>query len=115
MPNTVDGSGRMLPNTKYKRVGAGATTTNISVAGDGVPGRDYVSHIIITAASTAAPGAVTLLDGTTAILVHLMNATVASELCQTIVVDCLAESTKGFQVTTGTSVSAVVVGRFTTA
>ena len=69
MPNTYDLSGRALPNSRYKKVAAGQTTANISVAGDGVPGRDYISHLIITAASTAAPGAVTLLDGTTSLLV----------------------------------------------
>jgi hypothetical protein len=112
MPNKIDGSGRPLPNTDYVKVAAGQTTANISVAGDAVPGEHYVSHLIITAASTAAPGAVTLLDGTTSILVHLMNATVASETCQTVNVDVTATTTKGFNVTTGTSVSVVVVGRF---
>jgi hypothetical protein len=111
MPNTYLG-GQALPNTRYKKVAAGQTTANISVAGDGVPGRDYISHLIITAASTAAPGTVTLLDGTTSILVHGWSATVATELVQTVVVDCLAESTKGFNITTGTSVSVVAVGRF---
>jgi hypothetical protein len=112
MPNTYDLSGRALANTRYKRVAAGATTTNISNAGDGVPGRDYISHLIITAASTAAAGTVTLFDGTTAICVHGWNATVATELVQTIIIDCLSETTKGFGITTGTSVSVVAVGRF---
>jgi hypothetical protein len=89
-----------------------ATTTNISTAGDGVPGRDYISHLIITAASTAAPGTVTLFDGTTSILIHGWSATVATELVQTVNVDCLAESTKGFGITTGSSVSVVAVGRW---
>lgn len=112
MPNMIDGSGRPLPNSNYKNVAASQTTANISVAGDAVRGNDYVSHLIITAASTAAPGKVTLLDGTTEICAHGWNATVATELVQTIIIDCIAESTKGFQITTGSSVSVVVVGRF---
>jgi hypothetical protein len=117
MPNMVDGSGRALKNSRYKQVAAGQTTVQISssvggLASDGIPGRDYISHLIITAASTAAPGAVTLFDGTTALVVHGWNATVAAELAQTIVINCIAESTKGFNITTGTSVSVVAVGRF---
>jgi hypothetical protein len=110
--NMFDGSGRALNNSRYKKIAAGVTTGNISVAGDGVPGRDYLSHIVVTAASTAAPGLVTILDGTTTLLVHGWNATVATELVQTIDIGVVAESTKGFQVTTGTSVSVLVVGRF---
>jgi hypothetical protein len=112
MPNFVDGSGRALPNNKYKKVAAGQTTAQVSVSGPTPPGNDYVSHLIITAASTAAPGTVTLFDGTTSLLVHGWSATVATELVQTVVVDAVAESTKGFNITTGTSVSVVAVGRF---
>jgi hypothetical protein len=112
MPNMYDASGRALANSKYVKVAASQTTAQISTAGDGVPRRDYLSHIIVTAASTAAPGLVTVFDGTTSLLVHGWNATVATELVQTVVVDCIAESTKGFNITTGTSVSVVAVGRF---
>lgn len=112
MPNMIDGSGRPLPNSQYRKVAAGQTTAQISVSGNAVPRADYISHLIITAASTAAPGAVTLFDGTTSLLVHGWNATVATELVQTVIVDCIAESTKGFNITTGTSVSVVAVGRF---
>ena len=112
MPNKVDGSGRALPNSNYLKVAAGQTTAQISVAGDGVVGRDYISHLLITAASTAAPGAVTLFDGTTSLMVHLLNATVATELGFSVNIDCIAQSTKGFNITTGTSVSVVAVGRF---
>lgn len=108
----IDGSGRPLQNTRYVRVGASATTTNISSPGEPVKGFHYVSHIIINAASTAAPGAVTLFDGTTPIVAHVFNASVATETCQTINVDVIASSTVGFNVTTGTSTAVVVVGRF---
>jgi hypothetical protein len=111
MPNMYVG-GQALPNSKYVKVAAGQTTAQVSVSGDGVPRRDYLSHVIITAASTAAPGTVTVFDGTTSLLVHGWSATVATELVQTVIVDCVAESTKGFNITTGTSVSVVAVGRF---
>jgi hypothetical protein len=112
MPNMYDGSGRALPNSRYTKVAAGQTTAQLGVVGDKCVGRDYVSHLIITAASTAAPGTVTLLDGSTSLLVHGWNATVATELVQTIVVDAICESTLGFRITTGTSVSVVAVGRW---
>jgi hypothetical protein len=112
MPNMVDGGGRLLPNSKYTKVVAGQTTANISTAGDGVPGRDYISHLIITAASTAAPGAVTLLDGTTSLCVHSFQAATFGSLVETVIIDAVASSTKGFNITTGTSVSVVAVGRF---
>jgi len=112
MPNMPDGSGRALKNSKYAKVAAGQTTVQISTPGDQIVGRDYISHLIITAASTAAPGQVTLFDGTTSLVVHGWNATVAAELAQTIIIDAICDSTKGFNITTGTSVSVVAVGRF---
>jgi hypothetical protein len=111
MPNMVYG-GQLLANTNYKKVAAGQTTAQVSVSGDAAKGKDYLSHLIITAASTAAPGTVTLFDGTTSLLVHGWNATVATELVQMVPVDCICDSTKGFNITTGTSVSVVAVGRF---
>jgi hypothetical protein len=112
MPNTYDLAGRALANNSVVKVAAGQTTANVSVASDAVRGRDYISHLIITAASTAAPGAVTLLDGTTSLLVHVFHPTQQTELVQTVIVDAIAQSTKGFNITTGTSVSVVAVGRF---
>jgi hypothetical protein len=112
MPNTYDLAGRALANNSIAKVAAGQTTANISVASDAVRGRDYISHLIITAASTAAPGLVTLLDGSTSLLVHGFVAGTMTDLTETIVVDAIAQSTKGFNITTGTSVSVVAIGRF---
>lgn len=112
MPNMIGPSGSILPNSAYKRVAASATTSNISTPGNTVPGNDYVSHLLITAASTAAPGAVTLFDGTTALVVHQFVAGTMTELTQKVDIDAIAQTTKGFNVTTGTSVAVVVVGRF---
>jgi hypothetical protein len=99
----------------YVKVAAGQTTAQISSAGppeDGPRGVDFCEHVIVTAASTAAPGSVTLFDGTTSLFVHAFSAATASELCQVVPVRVTAKSTKGFNVTTGTSVSCVVVGHF---
>lgn len=99
----------------YVKVAAGQTTAQISRAGDGElgpRGYDYCSHVIITGASTAAPGAVTLFDGTTSLFVHSLHPTQQTELVQVVQVGVTSKSTKGFNVTTGTSVSCVVVGKF---
>lgn len=110
MANMVDLSGRMLPNSRYKSVAASQTTAQISVAGDGVPGRDYCSHVIITG-TTVSSGVVTLFDGTTILFTHTVGTGIGPSAA-TVIVDCISDSTKGFNVTTGSSVSCVVVGRF---
>jgi len=112
MPNMIGKNQMPLPNASYKKVAAGQTTAQVSVSGDGVPVNDYISHLIITAASTAAPGAVTLFDGTTSLLAHTFVAATMTDLSETIIVDAIAQSTKGFNITTGTSISVVAVGRF---
>lgn len=112
MPNMRDRGGRALPNSRYLKVAAGQTTAQVSTPGDGVPGSDYLSHVIITAVTTAV-GAVTVFDGTTSILVH--NAQVTGYTGTNVYyyeLDVIAESTKGFNITTGSSISVVAVGRF---
>jgi hypothetical protein len=97
----------------YSKVAAGQTTAQISVSGDRIVGRDYLDRVIITAASTAAPGAVTVLDGTTSLLVHTFAADEGMPgTVMSIDVGVFAQSTKGFNITTGTSVSVVAVGIF---
>lgn len=99
----------------YVKVAAGQTTAQISRAGaeiDGPRGKDYCSHVIITAASTAAPGAVTLFDGTTSVFVHSFVGATMTSLVETVKVGVTSKSTKGFNITTGTSVSCVAVGEF---
>ena len=96
----------------YKKVAAAQTTAQVSLSGDQVKGRDYLDRVIITAVTTAV-GAVSIFDGTTALLVH--NATITGNLGSNVYVYELgvtADSTKGFNVTTGSSVSVVCVGMF---
>ena len=104
-----EGSGR---NSITLKVAAGQTTAQISVVGDQIVGRDYIDRIIITAASTAAPGVVTLFDGTTSLFAHQFIAGAMTALTEVVEVGAIATSTKGFNITTGTSVSIVAVGRF---
>ena len=95
----------------YKKVAAGQTTAQISISADQTKGRDYLHRVVITAASSAAPGAVTIFDGTTSLLVHTF-ASGATDLVAAYDLNVIADSTKGFNVTTGTSVSVVCIGRF---
>jgi hypothetical protein len=106
-----DASGRAL-NNRYKKIAASQTTAQVSVSGDSVAGRDYCDSLIITAASTAAPGVVTLFDGTTSLVAHQFVAGTMTDLTWKVEVNAVADSTKGFNITTGTSVSVIFVGRY---
>jgi hypothetical protein len=108
---TVSYASMGLPK-KAVSVSAGQTTANISTASDGVAGRDYIERLVVTSASTAAPGAVTLLDGAQSILVHAMPSAFTSSLVTVYELGITAQTTKGFNITTGTSVSCVAIGNF---
>jgi hypothetical protein len=96
----------------YKAVAAAQTTAQISVSSDGCPGQDYLERIIITAVTTAV-GAVTLFDGATTLLTHNAQITAYTGTnVYTYELGILSQTTKGFNVTTGSSVSVVAVGRF---
>jgi GTPase len=99
----------------YRTVAVSKTTAtaNISTASDGCPGQDYLERVIVIAGSTAAPGAVKVLDGDVQILNH--NAQLTAYTGSNVYVyeiGCLSQSTKGFNITTGTSVTALAIGRF---
>jgi len=99
-------------NNRWKSVAVSQTTLQISASGDGVAGRDYIERVVITAGSTVAPGVVTLFDGATVIFAHQFVQATMTSLVQEIPLSIVADTTKGFNITTGTSVTAVVVGRF---
>jgi hypothetical protein len=97
----------------YRKVAASQTTAQISISADQTKGRDYLHRVIVTAASTAAPGAVTIFDGTTSLLTHNVQITgYTGTNVYTYDVGVISDSTKGFNVTTGSSVSVVCIGRF---
>lgn len=104
-----DGSGREQEHSMYKVVAASQTTAQISTSGDGAVG-DYLHRMIINWASSAA-GAVTLLDGSTTVIAFPALAGGDSKI-QTYDLGLSATSTKGWVVTTGSSVAIIAVGRF---
>jgi hypothetical protein len=96
----------------YRKVAASQTTAQISISDNQTKGRDYLHRVIVTALSTAG-GAVTVFDSTVSLLVH--NAQVTGNLGSNVFVydvGVVSDTTKGFNVTTGSSVSVVCVGRF---
>ena len=95
----------------YKVVGAGVTTSQLG-AGTNAVG-DYLDRLVIVAASTAAPGSVTLFDGTTTVMVFTFGGGNSMGSCaQTVDLGMAATSTKGWNITTGTSVSCIAIGDF---
>jgi hypothetical protein len=108
-----DLAGRPLNNVSVK-IAAAQTTAQLGTPGDLVPGRDYLERVILTAATTAV-GAVNVFDGTTSILLH--NAQITGFLGSNVTIyeiGSLATSTKGFNITTGSSITCLAVGRFGT-
>jgi hypothetical protein len=96
----------------YKVIAASQTTSQVSRAGDGIVGKDYLERVIVTAASTLG-GAVSVFDGTNTLLVH--NAQVTAYTGSNVYVyeiGVACDTTKGFNITTGASVSCLAVGRF---
>lgn len=98
-----------ITQTDYETVAASAT--NQALGPTGAAGDVLVRLIIIPA--TTSPGAVTIKDGAnTAVTVFTGGASSVTTLTP-IVVDVGARSRVGaWQVTTGTNVSAIGVGRF---
>jgi hypothetical protein len=104
-------AGVPLNNLSYVKVAASQTTQNISTPHDEVVGRDYLDRVIVTWATTAGTGnTVDVLDGTTSLAI--INTTTLQELVKVVEFNCFAQSTKGFQITSGASVSCIAVGRF---
>jgi hypothetical protein len=89
----------------YKAIAAGQTTSQ--VCGEG----GFLHSLTVIPASSGA-GTVTLFDGTTAIMVTPAFTGGAETKPYTLHLDIIAESTKGFNVTTGASVSVIVSGNY---
>jgi hypothetical protein len=93
-------------------VAASQTTAQVSAASDAVAGRDYLERVVVTSASSNAPGAVTVFDGAQTLLVHTLASGFVGELVKVYELGVTSQTTKGFNVTTGTSVSCILVGNF---
>jgi hypothetical protein len=95
--------------TQYQTVAASQTTAAIGVIGC------YLESVTVIPASTAA-GAVTVLDGSTAILTIPTQAGTGTQaqVPYTVQLGIRATSpTTGFKITTGAAVSVIAVGKFT--
>jgi hypothetical protein len=95
--------------SQYVTVAASQTTANIGLKSTGSPG-DYLESLIVIPASSVA-GAVTLLDGTTAILSIPVNAGGAG-VPPPYTVKIGARAQARWVITTGAAVSVMAVGSF---
>ena len=101
----------VLDCSDYVFIGAGVTTKQVSVGTNSVG--DYLDRVVVSPLSSAA-GAVSIFDGTTAVIsvAAVPTASGASMSPFTIDVGAVAVSTKGWNVTCGSNVQALAVGRF---
>jgi hypothetical protein len=81
------------------------------LGGAGATG-DLLNGVLIIPASTS-PGAVTILDGSTSIIIFAGGASSVSSLVPFFVYLGIKSMTGPWKVTTGASVSAIAVGSFT--
>lgn len=96
-------------NVPGKYATVAASQTNKVLGNTGASG-DYLETLIITAATTT-PGAVTLKDGSTAVL--SIPAGTATVLPYTVIIPIHAYSTTGsWNITTATNVSCMAIGQF---
>lgn len=97
--------------TYYKAVAASQSTVPIATGASTGKALDYIDHIVIVPASTAA-GAVTLFDGTTAALTMPAWQTGATAPVTSYSVPVRARAQSRWNITTGANVSVLVVGSF---
>lgn len=99
-------------NNNLVHVAASQTTKQLGAPRDSNPGNQYLERVITTQATTAV-GAVTVLDGDNVIFTQ--NAQVTGFLGNNVNVyeiNAVSQTTEGFNITTGSSVTAVCIGRF---
>jgi hypothetical protein len=94
------------PATQYVTVAASVTTAPVGVVGC------YLESVTVIPVTTAG-GAVTILDGSTAIVTIPAAANLGQSAPYKVDLGIRATSpTTGFKITTGASVSCIAVGRF---
>lgn len=93
----------------YETVAASVTAQRLGA--EGAKG-DFISHLLVIPATTS-PGAISLIDGPTSIVVFAGGASSVSSLVP-FVIPLLLKSVSGlFALTTGANVSVIAVGNFT--
>ena len=93
---------------QYKTVAASQTTAQISREGSG---NGDVLHTLTVFAPSSTPGAITLFDGSNTIGTIPAGAGDGTKP-YTLLLDITSNTSKGFNITTGASVSVLAVGRF---
>jgi hypothetical protein len=112
MPTYVGADGRMLSCSQYTQVAARQTTAQISAAGNAQERGDFLAGVQVTWASTLT-GTVIVYDGATALTTIPSPVTGATDITPRYVeFNIAAKTTEGFNVTTGSSVSCLLIGRF---
>lgn len=102
---------QMAIGKTYETVAAGQTAQVLGLAG---AQGDYVERVVIVPGTSAA-GVVTLLDGSTSISLFAGGGTTALTDLRPHVVELNMYSKTGpWKITTGTNVTAIAVGDFTT-
>lgn len=100
----------VLAGTSYETVAASQSAQVMGATG---AAGDYLLGVLIVPATTS-PGAVTITDGTgSAITIFAGGSTSVSNLVPFMVPIGAISTSGAWQVTTGTNVSAIGVGRFT--
>jgi hypothetical protein len=92
-------------NFNYKVIPSGSTTA--TVCGEG----GFISTYTVVPLSSAAT-TTTLFDGTTAVFITPVHTGIAGSRPYTLQLNIFSESTAGFKVSTGSSVSVVISGNF---
>jgi hypothetical protein len=115
MASYTGADGSRLPCAKYTKVAASQTTAQISASGNANERGDYLAGVLVTWASTLT-GTVNVLDGTTSLALIPSPVTGATDITPRYVeYGVVAQSTMGFDITTGSSVSCIAIGRFSQA
>jgi hypothetical protein len=111
--NLLPVSNTVLTNVcagEYETVAAGQTAQVLGATG---ATGDYLSGILVIPATTS-PGVVTLLDNATSIPVFVGGASSVSNLVPFLIPLGIFSVSGAFKITTGTNVSCIGIGNFTT-
>ena len=112
MVTYVASDGKLLACSSYKSVAAAQTTAQLSASGNAAERGYFLAGVQVTWSSSAT-GTVIVYDGATALTTIPSPITGATDITPRFVeFGITAQTTKGFNITTGSSVSCIAIGRF---